>query len=127
MPEVSQAMATAALAFSTDPVARWIYEDPHQYLRPYAISLYYSALLLKVLLNRGRRSAPAAVMALRSGFRPPRRVAAYARRLPNRTSVALSRASSIPKTAVPLPPAIGRFEAASESGSGCWLANLLPR
>ena len=31
--EVDHAIATLVLAFSTDPVARWMYEDPHQYLR----------------------------------------------------------------------------------------------
>ena len=30
--EVDQAIATLVLAFDTDPVARWMYEDPHQYL-----------------------------------------------------------------------------------------------
>ena len=31
--EVDHAIATLALAFSADPVARWMYDDPHQYLR----------------------------------------------------------------------------------------------
>jgi hypothetical protein len=30
--EVDHAIATLVLAFDTDPVARWMYEDPHQYL-----------------------------------------------------------------------------------------------
>ena len=30
--EVDRAIATLALAFGTDPVARWMYDDPHQYL-----------------------------------------------------------------------------------------------
>jgi GNAT superfamily N-acetyltransferase len=30
--EVDHAIATLVLAFSTDPVARWIYDDPHHYL-----------------------------------------------------------------------------------------------
>jgi len=30
--EVDHAIATLVLAFSTDPVARWMYDDPHQYL-----------------------------------------------------------------------------------------------
>jgi ribosomal protein S18 acetylase RimI-like enzyme len=30
--EVDQAIATLGLAFGTDPVARWMYDDPHQYL-----------------------------------------------------------------------------------------------
>jgi hypothetical protein len=30
--EVSHTIATLILAFSTDPVARWIYDGPHQYL-----------------------------------------------------------------------------------------------
>jgi hypothetical protein len=30
--EVDRAIATLVLAFDTDPVARWMYEDPHQYL-----------------------------------------------------------------------------------------------
>jgi hypothetical protein len=30
--EVNHAIATLVLAFGTDPVARWMYDDPHQYL-----------------------------------------------------------------------------------------------
>jgi GNAT superfamily N-acetyltransferase len=30
--EADHAIATLVLAFSTDPVARWMYDDPHQYL-----------------------------------------------------------------------------------------------
>jgi hypothetical protein len=30
--EVDHAIATLVLAFGTDPVARWMYCDPHQYL-----------------------------------------------------------------------------------------------
>jgi GNAT superfamily N-acetyltransferase len=30
--EVDHAIATLVLAFDSDPVARWMYEDPHQYL-----------------------------------------------------------------------------------------------
>ena len=30
--EVDHAVATLVLAFATDPVARWMYDDPHQYL-----------------------------------------------------------------------------------------------
>jgi hypothetical protein len=30
--EVDRAVATLVLAFATDPVARWMYGDPHQYL-----------------------------------------------------------------------------------------------
>jgi GNAT superfamily N-acetyltransferase len=30
--EVDHAIATLVLAFSRDPVARWMYDDPHQYL-----------------------------------------------------------------------------------------------
>jgi len=40
--EVSQAIATLILAFSTDPVARSIYDDSHQYLRH--IPLLFRAL-----------------------------------------------------------------------------------
>jgi hypothetical protein len=29
---VDQAIATLVLAFGTDPIARWMYDDPHQYL-----------------------------------------------------------------------------------------------
>src|SRR5438105_5323004 len=29
---VDQAIATLVLAFGADPVARWMYDDPHQYL-----------------------------------------------------------------------------------------------
>jgi ribosomal protein S18 acetylase RimI-like enzyme len=31
--DVDHAIATLVLAFSTDPVARWMYDGPHQYLR----------------------------------------------------------------------------------------------
>src|SRR6266404_5915730 len=31
--EIDHAIATLVLAFGTDPVARWMYVDPHQYLR----------------------------------------------------------------------------------------------
>jgi GNAT superfamily N-acetyltransferase len=30
--EIEHAIATLVLAFPTDPVARWMYDDPHQYL-----------------------------------------------------------------------------------------------
>jgi len=30
--EVDHAIATLVLAFVTDPVARWMYDNPHQYL-----------------------------------------------------------------------------------------------
>src|SRR6476620_11484740 len=30
--EVDRAIARLVLAFGTDPVARWMYDDPHQYL-----------------------------------------------------------------------------------------------
>src|SRR6516165_10238457 len=30
--EIEHAIATLVLAFATDPVARWMYDDPHQYL-----------------------------------------------------------------------------------------------
>jgi ribosomal protein S18 acetylase RimI-like enzyme len=30
--EIDRAIATLVLAFGTDPVARWVYDDPHQYL-----------------------------------------------------------------------------------------------
>ena len=30
--EVDHAIATLVLAFGTDPVARWMYDDPHQCL-----------------------------------------------------------------------------------------------
>jgi ribosomal protein S18 acetylase RimI-like enzyme len=30
--QVDHAIATLVLAFATDPVARWMYDDPHQYL-----------------------------------------------------------------------------------------------
>ena len=31
-PQVEHAIATLVLAFVTDPVARWMYDDPHRYL-----------------------------------------------------------------------------------------------
>ena len=31
--EIEHAIATLVLAFATDPVARWMYDDPHQYLQ----------------------------------------------------------------------------------------------
>jgi hypothetical protein len=30
--ELDHAIATLVLAFATDPVARWMYDEPHQYL-----------------------------------------------------------------------------------------------
>ena len=30
--QIDHAIATLVLAFVTDPVARWMYDDPHQYL-----------------------------------------------------------------------------------------------
>ncbi len=30
--EIDRAIARLVLAFGTDPVARWMYDDPHQYL-----------------------------------------------------------------------------------------------
>src|ERR1700747_3374233 len=30
--EIARAIATLVLAFGTDPIARWMYDDPHQYL-----------------------------------------------------------------------------------------------
>jgi hypothetical protein len=33
--EVDHAIATLVLAFVTDPVARWMYADPHRYLLTY--------------------------------------------------------------------------------------------
>ena len=30
--EIDHAIAKLVLAFATDPVARWMYDDPHQYL-----------------------------------------------------------------------------------------------
>ena len=30
--EINHAIATLVLAFCTDPIARWMYDDPHQYL-----------------------------------------------------------------------------------------------
>src|SRR5215471_7838377 len=30
--EIDRAIAKLVLAFGTDPVARWIYDDPHEYL-----------------------------------------------------------------------------------------------
>jgi hypothetical protein len=29
--EADHAIATLVLAFGTDPIARWMYDDPHQY------------------------------------------------------------------------------------------------
>jgi hypothetical protein len=31
--EIEHAIATLVLSFCDDPVARWMYDDPHQYLR----------------------------------------------------------------------------------------------
>jgi hypothetical protein len=33
--QVEQAIATLVMAFGSDPVARWIYGDPHQYSDAY--------------------------------------------------------------------------------------------
>ena len=54
--EVDQAIATLVLAFGTDPVARWMYADPHHYLRHMP---GYSKLSERAHLKPERRNAPA--------------------------------------------------------------------
>ena len=65
--EVDHAIATLVLAFVTDPVARWMYDDPHQYL------LHIPRLFRaseKTRLKEAQRSAPMTVSGLRSGSHP---------------------------------------------------------
>ena len=59
--EVDHAIATLVLAFVTDPVARWMYDDPHQYL------LHIPRLFR---LKEVQRSAPTTASGLRSGSHP---------------------------------------------------------
>ncbi len=62
--EVDHAIATLVLAFATDPVARWMYADPHQYL------LHVPRLSEpseEARLKREQRSAPATVLGSRYG------------------------------------------------------------
>jgi hypothetical protein len=62
--EVYHAVATLVLAFSTDPVARWMYDDPPQYLRH--IPRLFKAL--GTASNQEERIVPATVLAWRYGF-----------------------------------------------------------
>jgi len=64
--EVDRAIAKLVLAFGTDPVARWMYENPHDYLLH--IPRLFRALG-KARLKQGRRNAPATAMVSRFGFR----------------------------------------------------------
>jgi len=54
--QVDHAIATLVLAFVTDPVARWMYGNPHQYLLHI---LSYFAPSEQARLQQERRSAPA--------------------------------------------------------------------
>jgi hypothetical protein len=62
--EVDHAIATLVLAFCTDPVARWMYDDPHQYL------LHIPRLFRaseRARLKQEQRSAPTTALGWRSG------------------------------------------------------------
>jgi hypothetical protein len=63
--EIDHAVATLVLAFGTDPVARWMYDDPHQYLLH--IPRLFRALG-KSSFEGGARSAPTTASGSRSGF-----------------------------------------------------------
>jgi hypothetical protein len=58
--EIDYAIATLALAFGADPVARWMYHEPNGYL---CISLTYSARLEKARLKQVQRTALATALA----------------------------------------------------------------
>jgi hypothetical protein len=62
--DVDHAIAMLVLAFGTDPVARWMYDDPHQYL------LHIPRLFRaseQVRLKQEQRSAPTTALGSRSG------------------------------------------------------------
>ena len=63
--EVDRAIAKLVLAFGTDPVARWIYDDPQEYL---LTSLDCSEPSEQARLKQGRRNALATARASRFGF-----------------------------------------------------------
>jgi hypothetical protein len=62
--EIGHAIATLVLAFVTDPVARWMYDDPHQYL------LHIPRLFRALGKSSFEESAaqPTTASGLRSGF-----------------------------------------------------------
>jgi hypothetical protein len=64
--QVDHAIATLVLAFVTDPVARWMYDDPHQYCCTF---LGYSAPSDQARLKQEQRSAPATALGSRFGCR----------------------------------------------------------
>jgi hypothetical protein len=65
--EVDHAIATLALAFGIDPVARWMYDDPHQYLL-HIPRLFRALGRSSFELKQGQRSAPPTALGSRSGF-----------------------------------------------------------
>jgi hypothetical protein len=62
---VDHAIATLVLAFSTDPVVRWMYDDPHQYLRH--IPRLFRALA-RPRSNQEECIVPATLLAWRYGL-----------------------------------------------------------
>jgi hypothetical protein len=63
--EIDRAIATLVLTFGTDPVARWMYADPHQYLLHI---LDYSEPSKQARLQREPRSSPMTASGSLSGF-----------------------------------------------------------
>jgi len=61
---IDQAIATLVLAFAADPVARWMYDGPHQYLSH--IPRLFRALGTNSF-DAEQRSAPMTVLGSRSG------------------------------------------------------------
>jgi hypothetical protein len=64
--EIDHAIATLVLAFATDPVARWMYDDSHQY-NICCISRGYSEPSEQARLKHEQRSAPTTASGSRSG------------------------------------------------------------
>jgi transposase-like protein len=98
--EVNHAIATLVLAFATDPVARWMYDDPHQYLlhiprllvsklctgtmgmvRPYCNTAFANAIESTARHTYGRRTRSILPFTSGTALRSPAR-SKWARRLP---------------------------------------------
>jgi len=62
---IDHAIAMLVLAFATDPVARWMYNDPHQYLLH--IPRLFRALGTSSV-EAEQRSAPTTALGSRSGY-----------------------------------------------------------
>lgn len=64
--EIDHAIAKLVFAFARDPVARWMYDDPHQIYCTYPGYFVRSGLAPS---KREQRNAPATASASRFGFR----------------------------------------------------------